>query len=70
VTGLSVEELLAMESQTREAIEARINCLRNIQTFLDAAVLQLHQYNSVAMALKFVPYVFSKPSSSYLFCSQ
>nr|CAG4635375.1 EOG090X03TK [Artemia franciscana] len=51
VTGLSVEELLAMESQTREAIEARINCLRNIQTLLDAAVLQFHQYNSVAMAL-------------------
>lgn len=45
--ALSAEELSSMEGQEREQIAARIRCLRNIQTLLDAAVLQLQQYSSV-----------------------
>ncbi|KAH7942438.1 hypothetical protein HPB49_024090 [Dermacentor silvarum] len=35
--ALSAEELSSMEGQEREQIAARIRCLRNIQTLLDAA---------------------------------
>ncbi|XP_037274128.2 E3 ubiquitin-protein ligase synoviolin B-like [Rhipicephalus microplus] len=45
--ALSAEELSSMEGQEREQIAARIRVLRNIQTLLDAAVLQLQQYSAV-----------------------
>ncbi|KAH9375375.1 hypothetical protein HPB48_006533 [Haemaphysalis longicornis] len=45
--ALSVEELNAMEGQEREQVAARIRALRNIQTLLDAAVLQLQQYSAI-----------------------
>ena len=45
--GLSDEELRAMEGLERENVEARIRCLRNISTLLDAAVLQMQQYHSI-----------------------
>ncbi|RWS11489.1 E3 ubiquitin-protein ligase synoviolin B-like protein [Dinothrombium tinctorium] len=44
---LSLEELRRMEGSEREAVEARIRCLQNIKTLLDAAVMQLQQYNTV-----------------------
>uniref|UniRef100_A0A6B0VDP0 RING-type E3 ubiquitin transferase n=1 Tax=Ixodes ricinus TaxID=34613 RepID=A0A6B0VDP0_IXORI len=44
--SLSAEELNAMEGQERDKVAARIRCLRNIQTLLDAAVLQLQQYST------------------------
>uniref|UniRef100_A0A131XEV5 RING-type E3 ubiquitin transferase n=1 Tax=Hyalomma excavatum TaxID=257692 RepID=A0A131XEV5_9ACAR len=44
--ALSAEELNAMEGQEREQVAARIRVLRNIQTLLDAAVLQLQQYST------------------------
>nr|CAG4651715.1 EOG090X03TK [Triops cancriformis] len=49
--GLTTEELQAMESNERKAVEARIQCLRNIQTLLDAAVLQMQQYTAVVSRL-------------------
>lgn len=36
-----------MEGQEREQVAARIRALRNIQTLLDAAVLQLQQYSAI-----------------------
>ncbi|XP_014664848.1 PREDICTED: E3 ubiquitin-protein ligase synoviolin B-like [Priapulus caudatus] len=48
--GLTDEELRRMEGQERQNVEARIQCLRNVQTLLDAAVLQLQQYTSVVGA--------------------
>jgi len=45
--GLSAAELAAMEGQERQAVEARIRCLRNIQVLLDAAVMEMQQYSSV-----------------------
>ncbi|XP_042903423.1 E3 ubiquitin-protein ligase synoviolin [Parasteatoda tepidariorum] len=55
LSSLSVEELQAMEGQERENLEARIRCLRNIQTMLDGAVLQMQQYSSLVASMRSVP---------------
>ncbi|XP_050311672.1 E3 ubiquitin-protein ligase synoviolin [Anthonomus grandis grandis] len=44
LSGLSEEELRMMEGSEREHIEARVRCLRNIQTLLDASVQMMQQY--------------------------
>jgi E3 ubiquitin-protein ligase synoviolin len=46
--GLTDAEIAEMEGRERRNIEARIQVLRNISVLLDAAVLQLQQYMSVA----------------------
>ncbi|GLV36329.1 septin interacting protein 3 [Carabus blaptoides fortunei] len=46
--SLSVEELRQMEGNERNSIEARIQCLRNIQVMLDASVLMMQQYSAAA----------------------
>lgn len=43
-SGLSVEELRQMEDAERRGVEARLQCLRNIHTFMDASVLLMQQY--------------------------
>lgn len=48
LSGLSDEELRAMEGIERENVEARIQWLRDIQSLLDGAMLLIHQYNTVA----------------------
>uniref|UniRef100_T1IPZ3 RING-type E3 ubiquitin transferase n=1 Tax=Strigamia maritima TaxID=126957 RepID=T1IPZ3_STRMM len=50
-SGLTDEELHAMEGQERQHVEARIECLSNIQTLLDAAVVQLQQYAAIVSTL-------------------
>ncbi|KAI1286196.1 E3 ubiquitin-protein ligase synoviolin [Halotydeus destructor] len=45
---LSVEQLREMEGQERANIEARLRCLQDIRTLLDAASLQFRQYQNVA----------------------
>lgn len=45
---LSPEELRRMEGQERDNVEARIQCLRNIQVMLDAAVVMMQQYSAAA----------------------
>ncbi|XP_054712103.1 LOW QUALITY PROTEIN: E3 ubiquitin-protein ligase synoviolin-like [Uloborus diversus] len=54
LSSLSTDELLALAGQERENLEARIRCLRNIQTLLDGAVMQMQQYNSVVASLRTV----------------
>ncbi|XP_043538539.1 E3 ubiquitin-protein ligase synoviolin [Chiloscyllium plagiosum] len=49
--GLTDEELRAMEGQERQNLEARLQCLQNIHTLLDAAMVQIHQYLSVVATL-------------------
>ncbi|XP_078726461.1 E3 ubiquitin-protein ligase synoviolin [Lampetra fluviatilis] len=49
--GLSEEELRAMEGTERRHLEARVRCLRNIQTLLDAAVMQMQQYSTLVATL-------------------
>ena len=39
--GLTMDELKLMEGNERQHVEARIKALRNIQTLLDAAVIQV-----------------------------
>lgn len=46
-TGLSDEELRNLEGHERQNVEARIECLRSIQTLLDAAVVQMQQYSTI-----------------------
>nr|XP_056708635.1 E3 ubiquitin-protein ligase synoviolin [Euleptes europaea] len=45
--GLTEEELRAMEGHERQHLEARLQCLQNIHTLLDAAMLQINQYLTV-----------------------
>nr|XP_032601616.2 E3 ubiquitin-protein ligase synoviolin isoform X2 [Taeniopygia guttata] len=45
--GLTEEELRAMEGHERQHLEARLQCLHNIHTLLDAAMLQINQYLGV-----------------------
>ena len=49
--GLTEEELRAMEGSERSHLEARIQCLRDIHTLLDAAMLQIQQYTSVMASM-------------------
>lgn len=53
--GLTDEEVRRMEGSERQAVEQRVQCLRNIQTLLDAATVQLHQYLSIMTALTAAP---------------
>ncbi|KAF8766747.1 E3 ubiquitin-protein ligase synoviolin-like [Argiope bruennichi] len=45
--SFSMEELEALAGQERENLEARIRCLRNIQSMLDGAILQMQQYSTL-----------------------
>lgn len=49
--GLTEEELRAMEGQERQNLEARLQCLQNIHTLLDAAMVHIHQYLAVVATL-------------------
>lgn len=53
--GLNDDEVRRMEGSERRAVEARIQCLQNIQTLLDAAVVQLQQYTSILTTLSTSP---------------
>merc|ERR1711997_821074 len=50
-SGLTTDELKAMEGNERENIEARVKCLRNVQVLLDAAVMEMQQYTLVVSRL-------------------
>nr|CAG4636063.1 EOG090X03TK [Eubosmina coregoni]SVE69716.1 EOG090X03TK [Eubosmina coregoni] len=50
--ALTDTELRAMEGQERRHLEARIRVLRDIQTLLDAAVLQMNQYGVLVARLE------------------
>lgn len=43
-TGLSDEELRRMEGDARENIQARLQCLSQIELLLDASVTVMQQY--------------------------
>ncbi|XP_044736474.1 E3 ubiquitin-protein ligase synoviolin A [Chrysoperla carnea] len=48
LSTLSTEELKRLEGNEREAVEARIQLLRNIQLMLDSSVAMMQQYTFVA----------------------
>ena len=51
ITDRTEEELRRLESDEREALEARIQWLRDIQTLIDSAVQQMNQYTQVSTLL-------------------
>jgi len=69
--GLSDQELRLMEGAERQNIEARIKCLLDAKTLINAATLRLQQYNnvlinsrnSVSISTQTEPF-YSEPSTS------
>ncbi|XP_061901260.1 E3 ubiquitin-protein ligase synoviolin [Entelurus aequoreus] len=51
LTRLSEEELRELEAEGRRGLEARMQCLQNIHTLLDAAMLNIHHYLSTVATL-------------------
>ncbi|XP_031135894.1 E3 ubiquitin-protein ligase synoviolin [Sander lucioperca] len=51
LTRLSEEELRELEAEGRRGLEARLQCLQNIHTLLDAAMLNIHHYLSTVATL-------------------
>ena len=49
-SGLSDEDLKKMEGDARENIEARLQCLRQIELLLDASVTVMQQYMTTVTA--------------------
>ncbi|KAK1904192.1 E3 ubiquitin-protein ligase synoviolin [Dissostichus eleginoides] len=49
--ALSEEELRQLEADGRQGLEARLQCLQNIHTLLDAAMLNIHHYLSTVATL-------------------
>lgn len=50
-SAMTEEEVRQLEGNERQHVEARIQVLRNIQTLLDAAVVQMNQYASIVSSL-------------------
>uniref|UniRef100_A0A8D3D8R7 RING-type E3 ubiquitin transferase n=1 Tax=Scophthalmus maximus TaxID=52904 RepID=A0A8D3D8R7_SCOMX len=48
---MSEEELRELEAEGRRGLEARLQCLQNIHTLLDAAMLNIHHYLSTVATL-------------------
>ncbi|XP_042203219.1 E3 ubiquitin-protein ligase synoviolin-like [Homarus americanus] len=48
---MTEDEVRQLEGNERQHVEARIQVLRNIQTLLDAAVVQMNQYASIVASL-------------------
>ncbi|XP_008418028.1 E3 ubiquitin-protein ligase synoviolin isoform X1 [Poecilia reticulata] len=51
LSRLTEEELRELEAEGRRGLEARLQCLQNIHTLLDAAMLNIHHYLSTVATL-------------------
>ena len=54
LSSLNIEQLMVVEGQERQNVEARINMLRTVHALLDAAVIQLNQYCQLIAAQRYV----------------
>jgi len=63
-SSLNIEQLVAVENQERQNVEARINMLRTIHALLDAAIVQLNQYTQMINEQSQPPVTVSEPSTS------
>lgn len=63
-SSLNIEQLVAVEGQERQNVEARINMLRTIHALLDAAIVQLNQYSQMINEQSQPPVTVSEPSTS------
>uniref|UniRef100_A0A8C9VHN1 RING-type E3 ubiquitin transferase n=1 Tax=Scleropages formosus TaxID=113540 RepID=A0A8C9VHN1_SCLFO len=52
LSSLSEAELRELEQEGRRGLEARLQCLQNIHTLLDAAMLNIHHYLSTVATLR------------------
>lgn len=50
---MSEEELRELEQEGRRGLEARLQCLQNIHTLLDAAMLNIHHYLTTVATLRY-----------------
>jgi hypothetical protein len=50
LSSLTDEELLQLEGDERHNLEARVHCLRNINTLLNGAFVHIQQYMNMTMA--------------------
>ncbi|CAH3043565.1 unnamed protein product [Pocillopora meandrina] len=62
--SLNIEQLVAVEGQERQNVEARINMLRTVHALLDAAIVQLNQYTQMVNAQRQPPLNVPQPSTS------
>ncbi|PFX27150.1 E3 ubiquitin-protein ligase synoviolin B [Stylophora pistillata] len=63
-SSLNIEQLVAVEGQERQNVEARINMLRTVHALLDAAIVQLNQYTQMINAQRQPPLNVPQPSTS------
>lgn len=63
-SSLNIEQLVAVEGQERQNVEARINMLRTIHALLDAAIVQLNQYTQMINDQRQPPVTVSNPSTA------
>ena len=52
LSSMSDTELRELEQEGRRGLEARLQCLHNIHTLLDAAMLNIHQYLTTVATLR------------------
>lgn len=62
--GLSLDELKQMEESGRRGVEARLQCLRNIHTLMDASVILMQQYITSASIAAATSVATAAPSST------
>lgn len=53
LSTMSEEELRELEQEGRRGLEARLQCLQNIHTLLDAAMLNIHHYLTTVATLRY-----------------
>lgn len=53
-TGMSEEAIRAMEGAELAHVQARIQCLRNVRTLLDASMIQMQQYMNIVSTQRFL----------------
>jgi hypothetical protein len=51
---MSDEAIRAMEGTELAHVQARIQCLRNVRTLLDASMIQMQQYMNIVSTQRFV----------------
>lgn len=51
LSTMSEAELRELEQEGRRGLEARLRCLHNIHTLLDAAMLNIHHYLTTVATL-------------------
>ena len=66
---LSEEELRRMEGVEQHHLAARVQWLRDIHATLDAAMMQIHQYNQLCNSMGWVILISRQPVHQYT-CTQ